>query len=513
MTALVTGMTASVTGLTTAPAVEAEDLVKSFGGVRALQGATLAAQPGEVHALVGENGAGKSTLIKALGGRVRPDSGVIRIDGRPVRLRSPPDAHALGAWTVFQELTLLGGMTVAENLLLSREPRGRLGLISRRRLASRAEEVLAGQGVHHIDPRALVEDIPLAERQVVEIARAISHAPRILFLDEPTSALAEREVAWLFGQVAKLRQAGACIVFTSHRWNEVRLIADRITVFRGGRHVGTFTELSEDKAVTLMTGQRVDTLYPPRPAVTPQNTPALEVRALAGPRLAPASLAVAPGEVLGVGGLAGHGHRELFFTLFGAERATGGEIRLQGRPVRLRSPRDAVARGGIALVPEDRKTEGLLLPMSVRDNLSLAVLRRLSRAGVMQRRLERRLAQAEVGRLKVRTASLATPVGALSGGNQQKVLLGRWLLAEPRVLLLYDVTRGVDVATKHEIYELMMRLASEGRAILFYSSDAEELAHLCHRVLVMREGRVVAELRAPGITAEQVVSAAVRDAA
>ena len=502
-------MTASVT----VPAVEAEGLTKTFGGVRALQGASLAARPGEVHALVGENGAGKSTLIKALGGRVRPDAGAIRIGGRPVRLRGPPDAHALGAWTVFQELTLLGGMTVAENLLLSREPRGRSGLISRRRLAARAEEVLAGLGVHHIDPWALVEDIPLAERQVIEIARAISHAPRILFLDEPTSALAEREVAWLFGQVARLRQAGACIVFTSHRWNEVRSIADRITVFRGGRHVGTFTELSEDEAVTLMTGQRVDTLYPPLPAVPQNDIPALEARALAGPRLAPTSLGVAHGEVLGVGGLAGHGHRELFFTLFGAQRATAGEVRLQGRPLRLRSPRDAVARGGIALVPEDRKTEGLLLPMSVRDNLSLAVLRRLSRAGLMRRALERRLAGTEVDRLHVRTAGLAIPVGALSGGNQQKVLLGRWLLTEPQVLLLYDVTRGVDVATKHEIYELMMRLASEGRAILFYSSDAEELAHLCHRVLVMREGRVVAELHTPGITAEQVVSAAVRDAA
>jgi ribose transport system ATP-binding protein len=498
------------------PAVEAVGLVKSFGGVRALQGASLSAVPGEVHALVGENGAGKSTLIKALGGRVRPDAGTVRIDGRPVRLHGPPDAHALGVWTVFQELTLLPGMSVAENLLLAREPRGRWGLIDRGRLAARAEEVLAGQGVHHIDPRALIEDIPLAERQVVEIARAVSHGPRILLLDEPTSSLVEREVSWLFGQIGRLRRAGACIVFTSHRWNEIRSIADRITVFRGGRDVGSFTELSEDEAVTLMTGSRVDTLYPPLPPLPDRPgaaAPALEARALSGPRLAPADLAVAAGEVLGVGGLAGHGHRELFFTLFGASGATGGQVLLDGRPVRLRSPRDAVGRAGIALVPEDRKTEGLLLPMSVRDNLSLAVLRRISRAGVLRRGLEQRLAQTEASRLKVRTASLATRVGALSGGNQQKVLLGRWLLTEPRVLLLYDVTRGVDVATKHEIYELMMRLAAEGRAILFYSSDAEELAHLCHRVLVMREGRVVAELRAPGITAEHVVSAAVRDAA
>ena len=496
----------------TAPAVEAVGLEKSFGGVHALERASFAAAAGEVHALVGENGAGKSTLIKALGGRVRPDRGAIRLFGRDVRLSGPPAAHALGAWTVFQELTLLGGMTVAENLLLGREPRARSGLIDRAALPARAEAVLAGLGVHHVDARALVEDIPLADRQVIEIARAVSHEPKILFLDEPTSSLVEREVAWLFGLIGRLREAGACIVFTSHRWNEVRAIADRITVFRGGRDVGSFRELSEDDAVALMTGQNVGTLYPKLPP-RPRSGEALGVRGLAGPRLPPATLAVAPGEVVGVGGLAGHGHRELFFTLFGAERATGGEVAVDGRATRLRSPRDAIRRAGIALVPEDRKTEGLLLSMSVRDNLSLALLRQFARFGVLRRGFERRLAQSAVDRLRVRTASLSAKVGALSGGNQQKVLLGRWLLTEPKVLLLYDVTRGVDVATKHEIYELIVRLAGSGRAILFYSSDAEELAHLCHRVLVMREGRVVAELCAPDITAERVVSAAVRDAA
>ncbi len=494
-------------------AVEAVELSKAFGGVQALDRASFAAERGEVHALVGENGAGKSTLIKALGGRVLPDAGTIRLLGQEVRLSGPPAAHARGAWTVFQELTLLPGMTVAENLLLGREPRARSGLIARTAMASRAEAVLSGLGVEHIDPRALVEEIPLADRQMVEIARAVSHDPAILFLDEPTSSLVEREVAWLFGLIARLRDAGACIVFTSHRWNEVRSIADRITVFRGGRHVGTFRELSEDEAVTLMTGQSVTTLYPPKPPRPAAARPALSVRALSGKRLAPTDLQVAPGEIVGVGGLAGHGHRELFFTLFGAERAAGGEVRVGERVARLRSPRDAIGRNATALVPEDRKSEGLLLPMSVRDNLSLAILPQIARFGILRGATERRLARVEVARLKVRTASLATPVGALSGGNQQKVLLGRWLLTEPKVLLLYDVTRGVDVATKHEIYGLIMRLAEAGRAILFYSSDAEELAHLCHRVLVMREGRIVRELEGDAISAEQVVSAAVRDAA
>jgi ribose transport system ATP-binding protein len=491
-------------------AVEGIGLSKSFGGVHALSEASLAARKGEVHALVGENGAGKSTLIKLLGGRIAPDTGEIRIKGQPVTLGDPSAGHRLGVWTVFQELTLLPWMTVAENLMLGREPR-RGGLISRRALADQAEAMLAGMGINHVDPLAAVEDIPLAERQVVEIVRALSHDPEILFLDEPTSSLVEREVAWLFARIRDLRARGTAIVFTSHRWGEIASIADRITVFRGGRHVGTFEELDEDRAVTLMTGQRVEQLYPPVPAM-PQPVPALQVRGLAAGRLRGVDLTLHRGEVLGIGGLAGHGHRELFFSLFGAMRAAAGTIEVEGRTVRVRNPRDAMRHGvALALVPEDRKTEGLMLRMSVRDNMTLSVLRRLSRFGMLRLGAERSLAQGIVTRLKVRTPGLADPVGALSGGNQQKVLVGRWLLAEPRILLLYDVTRGVDVATKHDLYELMLGLAAEGRSILYYSSDAEELAHLCHRVLVLREGRIAAELRPPGLDAEQIVAAAVRE--
>ncbi len=493
------------------PLVEGNRLVKSFGGVRALDQGSFGAAAGEVHALVGENGAGKSTMIKVLGGRLRPDSGAVRIKGREVALSGPQDAHWLGAWTVFQELTLLPWMTVAENLLLAREPRGSLGLIDRRRLRRDAEALLAGFDMTHIDPLALVEDISLAERQIIEIVRAISNQPDILFLDEPTSSLVEREVAWLFAQIRRLRGLGTCIVFTSHRWNEISNIADRITVFRGGRDVGTFETLAEDDAVTLMTGQRVDTLYPPLPALA-APAPAMQVSHLRGSRVNDVSLTLHRGEVLGVGGLAGHGHRELFFMLFGAERSDAGILALDGKPLRIRNPRDAVRRRvGIALVPEDRKTEGLLLAMSVEHNLTLAILRRISRFGILRRRLERQRAEMLIAQLHVRSPGLGAPVGALSGGNQQKVLVGRWLLAESRILLFYDITRGVDMATKHEMYALMLRLAAEGRSILFYSSDAEELAHLSHRVLVMREGRIAAELHAPGITAEHIVSAAVRD--
>jgi ribose transport system ATP-binding protein len=490
-------------------AAEAVGVSKSFGGVRALDQASFAADTGEVHALVGENGAGKSTLIKVFGGLLRPDAGTIRIKEREVVLAEPQDAHALAAWTVFQELTLLPWMTVAENLLLGREPRGAVGLFSRRRMEQQADSMLARLGIETIDPLALVEDLSLAQRQIVEIVRALSHAPDILFLDEPTSSLVEHEVVWLFEQIRALRARGTCVIFTSHRWSEISNIADRITVFRGGRDVGTFDALSESEAVTLMTGERIETLYPRLPE-RQQADEALETERLEGYRVHDLSLTLGRGEILGVGGLAGHGHRELFLMLFGAEHIISGRIEVNGRQIALCSPRDALG-AGIALVPEDRKTEGLMLAMSIRDNLTLAILRGLARFGVLRERAERTAAHEMATRLKVRMASLGSPTGSLSGGNQQKVLVGRWLLAEPRIVLLYDVTRGVDVATKHELYELMTQLAAEGRSILFYSSDAEELAHLCHRVLVMREGRIAAELSAPDITAEHIVAAAVRD--
>jgi ribose transport system ATP-binding protein len=496
---------------TAAAAVEGVELVKRFGGVVALDGASFAARAGEVHALVGENGAGKSTLIKILGGRFRPDAGVVRIKGRQVELRSPLDVHALGVRTVFQELTLFPRMTVAENLLVRREPRGALGLIQRRRMAREAEAIFARLGLEQIDPGELVEDVSLAQRQIVEIVRAALNEPEILFLDEPTSSLVEREVEWLFGLVRDLRARGAAIVFTSHRWREVVSIADRITVFRNGRQVGTFTEIEEGEAVTLMAGRELKTLFPPLPPA-PAGEPALEVVGLAGRGLSDVSLTLRKGEILGVGGLAGHGHRELFFALFGAMKTTAGAVTVAGQPVRLRTPRDAIRAGlGIALVPEDRKTEGLLLPMSVKANLTLAVLGRISWLGLVRGGRELEWTREMIQALSVRPPELARPVGTLSGGNQQKVLIGRWLLADCGVLLLYDVTRGVDVATKHEIYQLVGRLAREGRAILFYSSDAEELAHLAHRVIVMREGRVAAELEPP-MTAEEIVSSAVRDA-
>jgi ribose transport system ATP-binding protein len=498
----------------TVPAIAGIDLRKAFGAVQALDGAGFEAVDGEVHALVGENGAGKSTLIKVLCGVTRPDSGRIQVRGRDVAHAGPESARALGIRTVFQELTLMPWMTVAENLLLGDEPRGPLRMIQRCRLLQEAEATQHALGLERIDPAELVANLPLGQQQMIEIARAVRAQPDILFLDEPTSSLAERGVAWLFGLVRKLRERGTCVIFTSHRWREIQRVADRITIFRNGRRVGTYgSDLAEDEAITLMTGRRLSAVYPKVEPAAPRRA-ALEARGLSGSRLSDLSFSVGEGEIVGVGGLAGQGQRELFLTLFGAQPRTAGEILVEGRPRRIRSPRDAIRAGmGIALVPEDRKREGLLLPMTISHNMTLPILDRIVVAGVIDGRREASLVHGIVERLQVRTPSVDRRVSTLSGGNQQKVLVGRWLLAESRILLLYDITRGVDVATKRDIYDLMVRLAAEGRSLLFYSSETDELAHLCHRVLVLREGRLAATIAGPAIDSEEIVAASIRELA
>jgi ribose transport system ATP-binding protein len=497
------------------PAIDAIDVSRSFGGVTALTHASLSASFGEVHALVGENGAGKSTLIKILGGIVKPDSGTVHIDGEAVALSGPGAARRLGVGTVFQELTLFPWMTVAENLFIGREPRGPTGLIQRRKLVDRTHEVLDRFGVRGIDPRAPAGSLSLAQRQIVEITSAFMREPRILLLDEPTSALGENDVEWLFGLVRQLRDTGACVVFTSHRWAEVSALADRITILRNGANVATRPRFDQNEAVRLMTGRTIDRMYPDRPRVADDAPVVLQAEQLTGAGLRGVSFELRRGEILGVGGLAGQGQAELFLTLFGARKLARGQISVGGERVRLRRPSDAIKHGlGIALVPEDRKTEGLMLPMSVNDNLTIAVLDRIAQAGVINRRREQRLVGGVVDRLQIKTRNAGLQrVGTLSGGNQQKVLIGRWLLAEPDVLLLFDITRGVDVGTKHDIYQLVVDLAAAGKALLYYSSETEEIAQLAHRVAVMREGRIVSELVGSSTSAEAIVAASLQEQA
>ncbi|MBO0796837.1 MAG: sugar ABC transporter ATP-binding protein, partial [Ktedonobacteraceae bacterium] len=467
---------------------------------------------GEVHALVGENGAGKSTMIKILSGLFPPDSGTIHVLGHEVNLASPQYAMRLGIGTIFQELTLLPFMTVAENLLMGREPRT-AGLIDRGATVSAAWKLLHDTGITGIEPLELVAHLSLGQRQIVEIVKVISRSPQILFMDEPTSALAEQEVAWLFGQIRRLREQGVCIVFTSHRWNEIKGIADRITIFRNGENVGTYAAaaLGELDAVEYMTGRKLDMLYPV-PVPLADQSPMLQVHQLSSAGVNDISFTAYRGEVLGIGGLAGQGQQELFQTLFGVQRVSSGTIEVQGKQVRITNPREAI-RQGVALIPEDRKTEGLLLPLPVGQNLTLPILKLLSRAGFIRRHQERERIHQMVNHLNIHTPSTEQPVGTLSGGNQQKVLIGRWLLTRTHIFLFKDVTRGVDVATKHDIYELIKQLSQDGHTVLFYSTDTEEMAHVCHRVLVMREGRIADEIAGPDIAPEKIVAAALHVAA
>ena len=497
-----------------AAVLAALDVAKSFGEVQALVGASFSLGPGEVHGLVGENGAGKSTLIKVLSGVLHPDRGQVFVNGERVTIGSPAAARRLGLGTVFQELTLLPWMTVAENLLLDDLPRGRGGLVQRRKLADRAAAVLSSYGVENIDPLEIPDRLSLADRQILEIVRILRRHPAILLLDEPTASLSARQVDWLFARVRSFRAEGGSVVFTSHRWKEVEELVDRLTVFRNGRDVATRERLDESEAVVLMTGRSVSEMYPPVPPAAKEDV-LLEVRDLRSNVLSGVSFSVRGGEILGIGGLAGQGQRELFLTLFGARRAKGGEIAVGGHRRRIRRPKDAIRSGlGIALVPEDRKQEGLLLPLPVRDNLTLPVVGRFAIAGLIRRGEERRNVGEVIARLQIKTARPGSQaVQTLSGGNQQKVLIGRWLLAGARVLLLYDITRGVDLGTKHDLYKLVVELAEAGHGIVFYSSDTDETAHLCQRVLVMREGRVVRELAGAQVEPEAIVAASVMETA
>src|SRR5579884_2509409 len=377
------------------PSIEGVQVSKWFGGVRALREASFSAEPGEVHALVGENGAGKSTMIKILSGLFRPDAGRISIQGREIVLESPQAALRQGIGTIFQELTLFPHMTVAENLLMGRELRAG-GLIKRGATAAAARDLLQEFGISGIEPLELIANLSLAQRQTVEIVKVIARRPQILFMDEPTSALAEQEVAWLFEQVRKLRDEGACIVFTSHRWNEIKDIANRITIFRNGENAGTYeaTALSEQEAVERMTGRKLEMLYPDTVPLT-ERIPQLEVRALTGGNVHEVGFTVHRGEVLGIGGLAGQGQRELLQMLFGVHTPRSGTILLEGKEIRIGNPREAI-RQGIALIPEDRKMEGLLLPLTIRQNLTLPILGRIAQSGFIRRQQEADMIQSMI---------------------------------------------------------------------------------------------------------------------
>ena len=485
---------------------------KRYGGVRALEKADLAVHAGRVHAILGENGAGKSTLIKVMTGVVAPDEGTISIDGRAMSFASPADAAAHGIACVFQELSLIPDLSVADNITIA-DPPLKFGMIDRSAQRAIAEEALARAGAEDIHPRAMVRDLPLSRRQMVEIAKALVGRPRILILDEATSALTASDVTKVFAVLKRLRSEGLAILYISHRMHEIAELADECTVFRNGQNVASYKAgtKSDTEVVEMMIGREYHNVFPPKPERAAAETPPLlECRELGWTgRLRDISFSLRPGEVIGLGGLDGQGQRELLLALFGVLRGTSGSVLIDGRPVALESPSAARAAGvGMALIPEDRKTEGLMLPMTVRENLSFASLDHFSSAGVIDRDKEARRIDEMVKLLAIKTAGVDIPVGALSGGNQQKVVIAKWLMRHPRIILLNDPTRGIDVGTKQEIYQLLRRLADEGAAILFYSTDYDELIGCCDRVLVLYDGKVVNELEGDALTEHALVASA-----
>ncbi|HEY6086282.1 MAG TPA: sugar ABC transporter ATP-binding protein [Burkholderiaceae bacterium] len=489
-----------------------EGVCKRYGGVRALQDADLVIEAGRIHAVLGENGAGKSTLIKIMAGVVAPDGGRMLLDGRPVAFETPAAAHAAGIACIFQELSLIPDLSVADNIAISNPPR-RFGLIDRKAQRRMAEGALARAGAEDIHPMALVKDLSLSRRQMVEIAKALARRPRILILDEATSALTAADVTKIYAVLKRLRAEGLALLYISHRMHEIAELADECTVFCNGRSVASFVAgaKTNNEVVELMIGREYSGIFPPKGARAPTAAaPRLEVVRLGWTdRLRDISLRVHPGEVVGLGGLDGQGQRELLLALFGVLRGTTGQVLVDGRAVEIHGPGDAKRPAvGMALIPEDRKTEGLMLPMSVRDNLSFAALGRLSRAGIVDRAAERAEVERVIKLLAVRTDGTELAAGTLSGGNQQKLVIGKWLMLQPRIILLNDPTRGIDVGTKQEIYQLLRQLADGGAAIVFYSTDYDELVGCCDRVLVMYDGAVKRELAGAEITERALISSA-----
>jgi ribose transport system ATP-binding protein len=492
------------------PALAARNVCKSFGGIAALQNVDFEASAGEVHALLGENGAGKSTFVKLLVGALRADKGEIYVFGKKLPDDNDPvQASRFGIGAVLQEVALIPDLTVSQSVWFRNEPRNRLNLVSERRLRTATAELFDRLSITHIDPRAMVRDLPLAERQVVDIARAVSRSPRLLVLDEATSALSSREVDWTLSLARRIARESGLVIFISHRLREVRQVADRVTIFRNARAVAShrMDEIGDDAIIAEMLGRPPQKLYPTRYHEV-GSRPMLAIRRFGvGHRLHDVDLVLHEGEILGIGGLQGQGQTELLLGLAGLIPARG-DIKIQGKLVRIRNPRQAL-RAGLALVPEDRQSQGLLLTKSIRQNASLSILHRLSSFGLLNLGREAYLVDATIRQLNVRASGIEQLVRTLSGGNQQKVLMARVLLTNARILLLNDPVRGVDVGTKADIFELFRRLTAEGYGLIFHSTDFQELVNLVDRLVILRDGRIGATLQGRNLTEANALGASV----
>ncbi|HEX5705890.1 MAG TPA: sugar ABC transporter ATP-binding protein [Pyrinomonadaceae bacterium] len=504
--------------MSTEPLLRMEGITKVFAGVTALSGVDFRLERGEVHALVGENGAGKSTLIKIMTGAYRRDGGRVLLEGREVNFASPEDAQEAGVVAVYQEVNLLMFRTVAENIFLGREPR-RFGLVDWKRMNAEAASILDRLGLN-IDPRATLGSLNIALRQMVAIARGVSFGARVVVLDEPTSSLTEREVSILYEVIRRLKAEGVGLVYISHRFDELYAVCDTVTILRDGKFVATrpLAGLERLDLVCLMLGKQREELQrkgatafgehgADAAAATAEREPLLRAENLRrGRKLGGVTLDAARGEIVGMAGLLGSGRTETARALFGADAVDEGEIYLEGERLKLNSPGDAI-RAGLALLSEDRKAEGIIPELSVRENLTLAALPALSRLGIVSRARQNEIVERFMKRLGIKASSAEQKIRELSGGNQQKVLLARWLCKNPKFLILDEPTRGIDIGAKGEIQSLINELAREGLGVLMISSELEELVEGSSRVVVMRDGRAVAELKRAEISQDNIIHA------
>jgi ribose transport system ATP-binding protein len=488
------------------PILEMRNISKAFAGVQALKDVSFACQRGAVHALVGENGAGKSTLMKILAGAYQPDSGEIVFNGQHYSQLTTREAQANGIAIIHQELNLLPYMTVAENIFLGRELKTSLGLVDRRGMNQQAEELLKRVGVH-MDVRRPVGELTVARQQMVEIAKALSQEVNLIVMDEPSAILAGHELEMLFQIIESLVKQNVTVVYISHRLDEVFQIAARVTVMKDGRVVGTkeIGDLSRPELVQMMVGRSMDEVFPK--AVSGRGKPVLVAQNLSNEHVHNVSFTLHAGEILGVAGMVGSGRTELARAIFGADPVQSGTLLLEGEQVRFKNPVAAV-RQGIALVPEDRKTQGLFMELPIRNNLTLTILDRISRAFTLQSGLENQAVEKARGDMSIAMASPSLEVQYLSGGNQQKVVLAKWLATEPKVVILDEPTRGIDVGAKFEIYQLMRRLTERGVAILMISSELPEVLGMSDRIVVMHDGALVGEFSRDEATEEKIIQLA-----
>ena len=490
--------------------LEMRRIMKAFPGVVALKGVNFELRSGEVHALLGENGAGKSTLIKILGGIYQPDDGEILIEGKPVSIKSVLDARAQGISVIHQELVLVPEMTVAENIFLGREM-SRGGLVDGKSMIEEADRLLGLLDID-IEASAKVGALTTAQQQMVEITKAMSFNSRILVMDEPTSSLSGKEVDALFGNIAKLKARGVGIIYISHRMAELERVSDRVTVLRDGEYIGTVStrETDNDALIAMMVGRKLTSYYTRTYRASDEDV--LEVRGLGDGRfLKDVSFHLRKGEILGFAGLVGAGRSELVKCIFGVDRFTSGEIRIEGEPVRIASPSDAMSHG-VALVPESRKAEALFLKQSVKYNISIKVLKQFIRSVFVDRKKEEAIADRYIRDMSIKAPSSAQIVGNLSGGNQQKVVIGRWLATQPKILILDEPTRGVDVGAKAEIYAIMNKLTETGVSIIMISSELPEILNMSDRVMVMAGGTITGALDRTEMTQERIMQLATRRA-